>query len=354
MADEVQVSRLKNGVVGWNRWRSKTQKSESNACSVDLSQADLRGEDLSGADLRAADLREACLNMADLSAANLSGANLSGAFLSVTDLSRAYLTRANLRRANLRRADLSLADLNSADLTGASLLGATLCKTILSTAVFNNALLGQTVIANTDLSPAIGLGNCRHYGPSMIDHLTLRESGTLPLGFLQGCGLSDLLIDYLPSLANDPIQFHSTFISYSSQDEEFARRIYADMQSKGIRCWFAPEDMKIGDKIRSRIDQVIHMHQKLLLILSEKSIKSSWVEKEVETAFEREDKNNEAMLFPIRIDDTPLSVDVGWVADIKRTRHIGDFRKWKDHDAYSASLERLLRDLKIPRPSEPI
>jgi hypothetical protein len=33
-------------------------------------------------------------------------------------------------------------------------------------------------------------------------------------------------------------------------------------------------------------------------------------------------------------------------ADIRRTRHIGDFRKWKDHDSFQKSLDRLLRDLK--------
>jgi hypothetical protein len=37
----------------------------------------------------------------------------------------------------------------------------------------------------------------------------------------------------------------------------------------------------------------------------------------------------------------------GWAADIKRSRHIGDFRRWKDHDAYSKSFDRLLRDLKV-------
>ncbi|MGD0652088.1 MAG: hypothetical protein ABSA97_13295 [Verrucomicrobiia bacterium] len=36
----------------------------------------------------------------------------------------------------------------------------------------------------------------------------------------------------------------------------------------------------------------------------------------------------------------------GWPAHIRNTRHIGDFRHWKDHDAYQKSFARLLRDLK--------
>jgi hypothetical protein len=30
----------------------------------------------------------------------------------------------------------------------------------------------------------------------------------------------------------------------------------------------------------------------------------------------------------------------------RRTRHIGDFRNWKDYDAFKKAFDRLLRDLK--------
>jgi hypothetical protein len=31
------------------------------------------------------------------------------------------------------------------------------------------------------------------------------------------------------------------------------------------------------------------------------------------------------------------------------TRHIGDFTRWKDHDAYQKALDRLLRDLRVEK-----
>jgi len=34
-------------------------------------------------------------------------------------------------------------------------------------------------------------------------------------------------------------------------------------------------------------------------------------------------------------------------AHIRRTRHIGDFCDWKDHDAYQEAFARLLRDLEV-------
>jgi TIR domain len=63
--------------------------------------------------------------------------------------------------------------------------------------------------------------------------------------------LEEKQIEHLPSRP----QFYSCFISYSSKDQDFASRLHADLHDKGIRCWFAPEDLKIGDRIRTRIER---------------------------------------------------------------------------------------------------
>jgi hypothetical protein len=138
----------------------------------------------------------------------------------------------------------------------------------------------------------------------------------------------------------------SCFISYSSKDQTFAEQLHNDLQDAGVRCWFAPEDMRIGDRIRPTIDQAVRSYDKLLLVLSKHSIDSDWVEREVETASEEERKRKKTMLFPIRLDSAVMKTDQAWAADIRRTRYIGDFTHWKDHDAYQKAFERLLRDLK--------
>ncbi len=112
------------------------------------------------------------------------------------------------------------------------------------------------------------------------------------------------------------------------------------------RNWGAPEDLKIGDRFRQRIDEAVRMYDKLLVVLTDASVASSWVEKEVETAFEQERKRGSTVLFPVRLDDAVMSADVAWAADIRRTRHIGDFTRWTDHDSYRRAFDRLLRDLK--------
>lgn len=50
--------------------------------------------------------------------------------------------------------------------------------------------------------------------------------------------------------------------------------------------------------------------------------------------------------FPATLDEAVMDTDQAWPAQLRRTRHIGDFSQWKDHDAYQEAFERLLRDLK--------
>ena len=306
MANEEHLSILKQGVEVWNSWRRDNPEIR----------ADLRG--------------------ADLSEANLSEANLFGA-----DLIRANLFWADLSEANLTEADLRGVDLTEANLSGANLFGADLSEANLS-----GAVVGWTTFGNVDLSEVKGLEAVRHGGPSTIGVDTIyRSKGNIPEVLLRGAGVPDSFIEYIASLVGRPIQFYSCFISYSSKDQDAADRLYADLQSKGIRCWIAPKDMKTGDRIRPRIDQTIRLHDKLLLILSQHSIESDWVEAEVETALEEERRRERTVLFPIRLDDSVKETEQAWAAHIRRTRHIGDFRRWKDHDAYQEAFARLVRDL---------
>jgi TIR domain len=130
------------------------------------------------------------------------------------------------------------------------------------------------------------------------------------------------------------------------QDEAFATRLYNDLQAANVRCWKYTEDMKIGDVIQDRVDQAIHLHDKLLVIFSEHSVSSDWVAGEVEAALRREEREGKQILFPVRIDDAVQQTSLGWAAAIRRKRNIGDFRAWKEHDAYQQAFQRLLRDLK--------
>jgi hypothetical protein len=85
----------------------------------------------------------------------------------------------------------------------------------------------------------------------------------------------------------------------------------------------------------------------LLLVLSEHSVNSAWIEQEVETALAKEQEDDELVLFPIRLDDAIMEIRTGWPALVKNTRHIGDFYQWTNPNKYQKALQRLLSDLQI-------
>jgi len=149
-------------------------------------------------------------------------------------------------------------------------------------------------------------------------------------------------------LMGEPIKFYSCFISHSTKDQEFAEHLHGDLETNDILCWFAPHDMPISKDIWDEIDSAIRLRDKVLLILSEHSIMSAWVKDEVTKAFEEERKRGQTVLFPIRLDDAVMHTDEPWAAKL-RARHIGDFTRWKEHDEYQKSFERVLRDLTVKK-----
>ncbi len=176
----------------------------------------------------------------------------------------------------------------------------------------------------------------------------------LPRLFLRGCGLPETLIDSLASSISDFGPFASCFISYSTKDQAFTERVHNDLQESGVRCWFAPHDIKGGKKIHEQIDEAIRFYDRLLLILSEASMASEWVKTEIANARQREIREGRQMLFPIslvpydRIKDwRAFDADTGKDSAREiREYFIPDFSNWKDHDSYQQAVERLLRDLK--------
>lgn len=304
MANEEQLEILKKGVKAWNEWRKQNPELRL---------------DLSGAHLREMSLIEANFARADLRAANFIGADLIGANFSDADLREANLSEANISGTDLRGADLS------------------------------DSEMAWTLMVSNDLSGAKGLDTVKHGGPSSFGIDTIyRSKGNIPDAFLRKAGVPENFITYMKSLAGtaEAFEYYSSFISYSTKDQNFADLLHSQMQSKGARVWLATEDLKIGDRFRTRIDEAIRLYDKLLLVLSKDSVRSPWVESEVEAAFEKERKLKRTVLFPIRLDDAVMETEEAWAADIRRTRHIGDFRKWKEHDEYQKAFGRLMRDLK--------
>jgi hypothetical protein len=357
MVNKKHLAILKQGVEVWNKWRE-----ENPEIRPDLSRANLKRAKLIDVNLRNVTLFSANLNGAELIDADLSGADLKGAKLIDVDLSGAALFAAGFSGADLSgvmlfTADLSGADLSGADLHFANLSHANLSDVNLTEADLTKAIMGSSNIGNVDLSEAKGLNSVKHHSPSTMSIDTIYLSkGNIPIAFLRGAGVPDDMIAYIHSIAGD-IQFYSCFISYSSKDQEFAERLHADLQAKGVRCWFAPQNIRRGEKIHEQIDQAIRMYDKLLLILSADSMNSEWVKTEIANARQREIHEKRKMLFPVSL--VPYEQVKEWKgfdADTGkdsareiREYYIPDFSNWEDHKSYTKEFDKLLKDLKAKK-----
>ncbi|MCF8065046.1 MAG: toll/interleukin-1 receptor domain-containing protein [Desulfarculaceae bacterium] len=319
MANPEHVEILKQGVEVWNEWRE-----ENPNVRPDLAGVGVTGKRLDRVNFRNASLINANFNSSEL-------------------------FQADFRRANLARTNLSWTFLNEADLRGADLIKTDLSWSLVSDARFEFARIAYTTLAAMDLSKVRGLNSTVHDGPSAIDLLTIYKSkGKIPESFLRGCGVPEDFINLIPSLTFQTDQYSSCFISHSSHNQLFCKQLCTDLRSRGVDCWYFPEDAKWGRSLWGEIDKPIKIYDKLLLVCSKQSLNSPAVLRELERALQREDAEGKHILFPIRIDNYLLGKN-GWEhprkADVV-AKVAGDFRNWKDTAIYHEKLDRLLRDLK--------
>jgi hypothetical protein len=272
----------------------------------------------------------------------------------------------------------------------------------LSETGFDKCTIGSSLFVNNDLSKAKGLEAIRHCSPSSIGIDTLYKShGLIPDQFLRDAGVPEEANELARSIRRGPpIQWDPYFISYSSQDEDFARRLHARMREAQLRVWFAPEDDAGGKRLPEHLFEALRIHGKLLLVLSDASIQSKWVTTVIRSAREIERKErlqsiiksgecertefqklkqvektdrtewlrvmaaiqkareqtreiekqrNWRKLFPIRLVDPDAIRD--WtcfdssgkdLAVEVRESSMPDFSNWKDHDAFESAFKRLL------------
>lgn len=403
MANQEQLSILKQGADIWNEWRQ-----ENSSAMIDLYQANLGDADLTHADLTDANLAKAYLRGAHFIATSLSGANLSnahlmnaefddvemnnadltGADLSKTTIWDGYISNTNLKKASLRganisqtnfsgtnlieadltEADISRVNLVEADFTNADLSGTIFRDAILHNSNFHKTILGFTIFSDTDISTINGLEDVIHKSPSTVGTDTLQRSkGEIPIVFLRGCGLSDWEIEssklYSPNLTNEEvssiqykiydlratraIQVSPLFISYSHNDGVFVDKLESYLNNKGVRFWRDIHDMKSG-RMEKQIDKAMRLNPTVLLILSDHSQQSDWVEHEVRTARALAKEMKRDVLCPVALDDSWKNSP--WAKRIMeqiREYNILDFSEWKDDTKFENTFNKLIGGLEL-------
>jgi TolB-like protein len=94
----------------------------------------------------------------------------------------------------------------------------------------------------------------------------------------------------------------SAFVSYASADRATAEALTAYLEQHHVRCWLAPRDVPPGALYADAIVRAINEAQALVLLLSQRSIGSSHVGKELERA-----SSKKKQIIAVRLDEAPLT-----------------------------------------------
>lgn len=97
-------------------------------------------------------------------------------------------------------------------------------------------------------------------------------------------------------------ELKSVFISYSSKDTEIVNEVVNMLEASGISYWKAPEMIPAGSNYAKEIPRVICECDIFLLIISEDSQRSIWVEKEIDFAI-----NNRKVIVPLKLTEGKLT-----------------------------------------------
>ncbi|WP_367772066.1 toll/interleukin-1 receptor domain-containing protein [Flavobacterium sp. WC2421] len=125
------------------------------------------------------------------------------------------------------------------------------------------------------------------------------------------------------------------FLSHTSIDKPFVRKLSADLRRYGHTVWIDEAEINIGDSLIGKIREGLDSVDYVAVVLSNASINSQWVQKEIEIASNREIDEKKIIVLPLLIENVELP---GFL----KGKFYGDFSSDAE---YSEKLNLLLRSL---------
>jgi hypothetical protein len=126
------------------------------------------------------------------------------------------------------------------------------------------------------------------------------------------------------------------FISYSREDKDRVEDIVKALEKKGVRVWW-DKNIKPGGRVIDEVQCAIEKCKTFLPVISEASLRSSWVENEINMALQTSfDGNYELRIIPVRLGG-------GEIRGFLRTYNWIDFT---DNQDYLLNIAKLVMGIK--------
>jgi hypothetical protein len=119
-------------------------------------------------------------------------------------------------------------------------------------------------------------------------------------------------------------------LSHSSKDKDFVRQLAADLTNNGIAVWLDEQMIKVGDSIAEKVSQGLAESDYFLIVLSDNSVQSEWVKKELNHALISEIEEKEVKVLPILLSQCQIPALI-------KDKKYADFSK-----SYRAGLKNLM------------
>jgi hypothetical protein len=127
------------------------------------------------------------------------------------------------------------------------------------------------------------------------------------------------------------------FLSHSSKDKPFIRQLATDLTADGIDVWLDEQRIRVGDSIPESIAQGLAQSDYFLIAVSQNSIGSDWVRRELNNALIDEVERRQVKVLPLRLDGSSMP-------DAIKDKKYADFSR-----SYKTGLEEVLQAMKEPR-----
>ncbi len=115
----------------------------------------------------------------------------------------------------------------------------------------------------------------------------------------------------------------TVFISHSTEDKPFARKLANDLRELGHEPWFDEWQIQVGDCIVSKLQHGLADSEFVVLILSPGSVSSGWVDREWKSAYWSDTGKKHRTLLPVLLIRCELP---GFLAGLRYADFTSDYR----------------------------
>jgi len=115
------------------------------------------------------------------------------------------------------------------------------------------------------------------------------------------------------------IQTYDAYISFSSEEAEFAEKLSQCLQERGVKVLVDKSSVAVGDSVVETVEKIVEQSRYILVLMSPAYFESPWAQQEWQIAMAYESEHGQVKVIPILYEDCdiPLLLSAKTAADFR-------------------------------------